>query len=116
MKIIIKTDEEEKPAARRERAEEPEAAAPPEELAARAEALGAASAGQAPAETRAEGPPPFVEEPGAPETAPPTHAVEGAMSAGAAPSLAIGEPEVEEVEAGESADAEDAEAGTPEES
>lgn len=108
MRIIIETGEgEEKPSVQPEGAAEPEprAVAPPTDLAARAAAMGAASAGPAPAEAGVDGPSSFVQEPGTPETAPDDARGEsGSVSAGAAPDFAAGPLEVQQVE-GEAEDA-----------
>ena len=120
MRIIIETEEGGQPsfqrepkaaaedAARSAPAEEPAAAAPgpSQELAARAAAMDASSAGPAPADLGAEGPSLFVGDPTAPETAPTRgHDASAAMSAGAAPAFATGVLEVETVEADSSAGA-----------
>jgi hypothetical protein len=79
---------------------EPEAVAPPADLAARAAAMGAFSAGPAPSEAGVEAPTPYVQEPGTPETAPEeARASVGGMSAGAAPDFAAGPLEAQRVEA-----------------
>lgn len=77
------------------------AVSPPAELAARAAAIGAVSAGPAPSEMVNEGPVSFVEAPGTPATAPQggrTGAED--ISAGGAPEFAAGEVHSEEIEAG----------------
>jgi hypothetical protein len=104
MRITIETEDGEKvqkAAAPPEQAEAeggPEVS-PPAELAARAAAMGAASAGPAPAEMAADEPTLFIGEPGTPETAPEA-GTSGAqdMSAGGAPGFAVGEVQVEEAE------------------
>lgn len=103
MRIIIETkDGEEKPTVQpRAAAEaETEAVAPPSDLAARAAAMGAFSAGPAPPEAAVEAPTPFVGEPGTPETAPEeARGAAGGMSAGAAPDFAAGPLDAQQVEA-----------------
>jgi hypothetical protein len=81
-----------------------EGVAPPADLAARAAALGASSAGPAPTEAGIEGPVTFVAEPGLPETT--LEDVRGAagMSAGGAPEFAAGSVEVEEAQSAEEAE------------
>ena len=108
MRIVIETDEGERPSVQAERSAEGEigAATTPSEVAAQAATLGASSAGPAPAEMAAEEPPPFVSEPGTPETTPEDARAAAGLSAGAAPEFAVGAVEVEEVEAEEGGEAE----------
>jgi hypothetical protein len=106
MRITIETPEGAEPSVQAEPATEGvAAAAPPSELVARAAALGASSAGPAPSEMGAEGPTPFVGQPGAPETTPPDADAAAGLSAGGAPAFATGGLEVDQVEAGEGSDA-----------
>lgn len=110
MRIVIDTEEGKKPSVRGEPTPEgePGAAVPPPEVAARAAAIGAASAGPAPAAIRAEGSAPFITEPVTPAIGP-EDVGEAAqnMSAGAAPGFATGPLETEQVEAeGEDVEAE----------
>ncbi|MDQ4027013.1 MAG: hypothetical protein M3214_03040 [Actinomycetota bacterium] len=119
MRIIIETDETTKPAAVTQK-EEPARAAgtdlePPDELAARAAAMGAFSAGPAPPDLGAGGAPAgFVEEPTAPETTP--HTGDAAMSAGSAPDFAAGLLDVVTVEAEGEAASDGRASGSDEES
>lgn len=84
--------------------ETPETTAPPPEVAARAAAVGALSAGPAPSEARSEGPAVFIPQPGTPATT-----IEGQggapidLAAGAAPDLAsnVEEEEIFEDESAE---------------
>jgi hypothetical protein len=107
MRIIIETkDGEEKPTIQPGPTPGPAAeaetgaVAPPLDLAARAAAMGAFSAGPAPPEAAVEGPTPFVQEPGIPETAlEEDRGAVGGMSAGAAPDFAAGPLDAQEVEA-----------------
>lgn len=112
MRIVIETDEGKEPSVQAE----PSAAAgeeapetPPPEVAARAAAEGALSAGPAPELARDEGgPTTFLPEPSTPATAPQTGpgALEDA-SAGAAPDFAQGDLAVDEQEAEEEVNFED---------
>jgi hypothetical protein len=108
MRIVIETDDQANPAAAPGTALEAETGregAPPPEVAAQAVAFDASSAGPAPPEAAAEGPPPFVEEPGTPETTPEAgRAATGALSAGAAPEFATGAVAVEQIEVDEEAE------------
>src|SRR5215207_6122903 len=102
MRIVIETNEGEKPSQAEPTtgAEDIEQTAPPSDIAAHAAALGAASAGPAPADAAAEAPATFVGEPGVPETAPDyPRATPGSSSAGAAPGFATGAVEAQEVPA-----------------
>jgi hypothetical protein len=114
MRIVIETDEGKGPSVQAEPtattvAESAET--PPPEVAARAAALGASSAGPAPEPLREEGAPtPFIAEPGTPATAP--QVAPGApedASAGTAPDFALGILEVDEESAEEEAEEEEAE-------
>ncbi|CAN5523605.1 hypothetical protein BH20ACT23_BH20ACT23_13640 [soil metagenome] len=109
MRIVIETDEGKGPSVKAEPSSAEEAAAaaaPPPEVAARAAAEGALSAGPAPDLPRDEGPIAFLPEPGTPATAQQTApgAPEDA-SAGAAPDFALGDLAVDQ----EDAEEEDAE-------
>lgn len=114
MRIVIDTEEGKKPSVSGEPTPEaePGAAVPPPEVVARAAAIGAASAGPAPAAIRAEGSAPFITEPVTPAVGPEDvgDAAQN-MSAGSAPGFATGPLETEQVEAegeDEEADADDA--------
>jgi len=104
MRIVIETDEGKEPSVQAEpsaAAGEEAAATPPPEVAARAAAEGALSAGPAPEIARDEGAPTtFLPEPSTPATAPQTGpgALEDA-SAGSAPDFAQGDLAVDEQEA-----------------
>jgi hypothetical protein len=102
MRITIQTEGEDVTTEKAEPAapskqETPGAGAPPAEVAARAAAEGALSAGPAPAELGTEGTASFIATgPGTPETSPePITAGEGDESAGAAPSFSANVPEIE---------------------
>ncbi|MGH2775957.1 MAG: hypothetical protein ACRDJT_11080 [Actinomycetota bacterium] len=103
MRIVIETDEGKEPSVQAEPSAGAEAAAaPPPEVAARAAAEGALSAGPAPELPRDEGPIAFLPEPGTPSTAP--QLAPGApedASAGSAPDFALGALAVDEREAEE---------------
>jgi hypothetical protein len=105
MRITIQTEGEDVTTEKAESAvpseqESPGAAAPPPEVAARAAAQGALSAGPAPAELGSEGTASFIPTgPGTPETSLElSTAAEGDVSAGAAPSFSA---DVTEIEIGE---------------
>lgn len=100
MRIVIETDEGKEPSVKAgpPPATEAEAEAPPPEVAARAAALGASSAGAAPEPLGEEGAPtPFIAEPGTPATA--AQLAPGApedASAGSAPDFALGALAIDE--------------------
>jgi hypothetical protein len=103
MRIVIEMDEGKGPSVQADptaTAEAETGATPPAEVAARAAAEGALSAGPAPEPMRDEGAPTtFVPEPGTPSTAP--QVAPGApedASAGSAPDFALGTLEVDEEE------------------
>jgi len=112
MRIVIETDEGKEPSVQGESAAgtgEEAAATPPPEIAARAAAEGALSAGPAPELARGEGvPTTFLPEPTTPATSPETgpDALEDA-SAGSAPDFAQGDLAVDEQEVEEEEDSED---------
>jgi hypothetical protein len=112
MRIVIETDEGKEASVQGEpsaAAGEDAAATPPPEVAARAAAEGALSAGPAPELPRDEGgPTTFLPEPSTPASAPQTGpgAIEDA-SAGAAPDFALGDLAVDEQQAEEEEDAEE---------
>lgn len=114
MRIVIETDEGKEASVQAEpsaAAGEDAAPTPPPEVAARAAAEGALSAGPAPELPRDEGgPTTFLPEPITPATAPQTGpgAIEDA-SAGAAPDFALGVLAVDEQEAEEEEDVEEEE-------
>jgi hypothetical protein len=99
MRITIESDGEEVKASTAESGAPQGASgtsAPPGEVAARAAAEGALSAGPAPAELSGEGTAPFTPAPGTPETTPESRgADEGDQSAGAAPGFAADVTEVD---------------------
>jgi len=98
MRIVIETDEGKGPSVQADPTAEA-GATPPTEVAARAAAEGALSAGPAPEPMRDEGPTTFVPEPGTPATAP--QVAPGApedASAGSAPNFALGTLDVDEEE------------------
>ena len=107
MRIVIETNEGEAPKAsvhaQPDAQGETTPAAPPD-IAATAAALGAASAGPAPAEAAAEEPATFIGEPGTPETERLTG--RESMSAGAAPHFALGPVDEVAVENGAEAEGE----------
>lgn len=109
MRIVIETDEGKGPSVQAEptaTTEAESAETPPADVAARAAAIGALSAGPAPEPLREEGAPtPFIAEPGTPATAP--QVAPGApedASAGSAPDFALGTLEVDEESAEEGAE------------